>query len=134
MPDRTEAGAGAPDCVTALLNRLDVLVRMLDYGDALAVYRFHPALDEVGLCPALGLRDDGRERPALEPFLDEVRTALGAYRRQPGLSRGWAVGHLRAVVAEARRQLDATSADALETALRSPRCADCAHAAGCAEA
>ncbi len=134
MPDRTEASRRAPSCVDVLLNRMDVLASVLDSGDELAVYAFDPVLDDLGLCPTLGRLDDIWERHTLDALLDDVQLALGAYRRQPELSRDWAAGRLRAVVAQARRQLDTSSPAVLEKALQSPRCTGCAYAAACERA
>ncbi len=130
MTDGRQASPDAPDCVDALLERIYILARMLDYGDALAVYAFDPALHDVGRCPVLQLpnaRPDGGE---LEPLIEEAWSALEVYHRQPGMARRWAVGRLHAVIEAARGRVDAAGADAITAALRSPRCSECVYA-GC---
>lgn len=126
MTDRFEVARGEPRCVAHLFVCVERLADAFERDEPMGVYTDHLTLGEVGRCPALALSEETRS--TLEAALRDARTALSFQRSCPGISRGLGTGRLRAVVQEARRQLEPVSEDALAAALAAPRCKNCRHA------
>lgn len=126
MADRGSAAPDAPRCMAHLFAGVERLADAFERGEPMGIYSDHLTLGEVGRCPALALSQD--TRVTLEAALRDARTALSQQRACPDMSRRWGAGRLRAVIEEARCQLDAVSADAVATALEAPRCETCRHA------
>ena len=126
MADRPDIAAGEPRCVSHLFACVERLADAFERGEPMGVYTDHLTLGEVGRCPALTLRAE--TRTSLDAALRDARTALSLQRSCPDMSRQRGTGRLRAVIEEARHQLETVRADAVATALVAPRCENCRHA------
>ena len=126
MADRPSAAPAEPRCVAHLFAGVERLADAFERGEPMGIYTDHLTLGEVGRCPALALSEE--TRATLDAALRDARTALSLQRTCPDMSRRWGAGRLRAVIEEARCQLEAVHAEAVATALEAPRCENCRHA------
>ncbi|MGI9385386.1 MAG: hypothetical protein ACR2PO_19720 [Methyloligellaceae bacterium] len=126
MADRAESVRSEPRCVGHLFACVERLADAFERREPTGIYTDHLTLGDVGRCPALCLNEE--TRTTLEAALRDARTTLSLQRSCPDLSPAWGGGRLRAVIKEARRQLETVNDGAVATALEAPRCENCRHA------
>lgn len=142
MTTTTEAMPAEPVCVMRLLDRLDRVASDFAEDAPLGPYLVDALTEDVELCPAL-TDEEGPANVKLDAALDAARRAADIRRACPAIEPGFAATCLGALAAQARQRLMARKQEildrlgnlptddrqrALEAALKSARCANCAFA------